>query len=189
VSRFAAIVMGCSAGGLTALQRVLPGLDPGLGVPVVVCCHTASSNVSLLVELLGRLSSLPVVEARERGSIGPGMVHVAPSGYHLLVEEDLHFSLSVDAKVSFARPSIDVLFETAADAWRERVVAVLMTGANADGANGLAAIRRAGGYGVVQDPRDAESDAMPLAGLQIAGADACLPLDAIPALLNELCLS
>ncbi|MGE7138074.1 chemotaxis protein CheB [Luteibacter sp. NPDC031894] len=188
MSRYDAIVMGCSAGGLNALQRMLPALDDQLRAPVVVCCHTGSSNVSLLVELLGRVSALPVVEARERASVDPGTVHVAPAGYHLLVEDDFRFSLSVDAKVSFARPSIDVLFETAAAAWGDRLVAVLMTGANADGADGLAAIRRAGGYAIVQDPRDAEADAMPLAGLRVAGADACLPLDAIPALLNDLCL-
>lgn len=180
--------MGCSAGGFAALQRVLPALDRHLRAPVLVCCHTGSPDVSLLVQLLGRGAALPVVEARERARIAPGTVHVAPSGYHLLVEEDFHFSLSVDAKVSFARPSIDVLFETASDAWRERLVAVLMSGANADGAHGLATVRRAGGYAIVQDPADAESDAMPLAGLAIAGADACVPLDAIPVLLNELCL-
>jgi len=188
MSRYGAIVMGCSAGGFTALQRMLPRLDARLRVPVVVCCHTGSPDVSLLVELLGRSSTLPVAEARERALAEPGIVHVAPSGYHLLVEEDFHFSLSVDAKVAFARPAIDVLFETAADAWGDRLVGVLMTGANADGAHGLAAIRRAGGFAVVQDPDDAESKAMPLAGLHVAGADACLPLDAIAMNLNELCL-
>lgn len=188
MSLYRAIVMGCSAGGFTALQRVLPLLDPRLSVPVVVCSHTGSADVSLMVELLGQVSSLPLAEARERAPVLGGMVHVAPSGYHLLVEGDLRFSLSVDERVSFARPSIDVLFETAADAWRERVIGVLMTGANSDGAHGLAAIRRAGGHAIVQDPDDAESKAMPLAGLRIAGADACLPLDAIAATLNELCL-
>ncbi|WP_448102337.1 chemotaxis protein CheB [Luteibacter jiangsuensis] len=188
MSRYRAIAMGCSAGGLTALQRVLPMLDARLRVPVLVCCHTASTDVSLLVELLGRTSSLPVTEARERTPAAPGVVHVAPSGYHLLVEEDFRFSLSVDARVSFARPSIDVLFEAAAEAWRAGLIAVLMTGANADGANGLATVRRAGGFAIVQDPGDAESDTMPLAGLQVAGADACAPLSSIPAILNELCL-
>lgn len=189
MSRREAIVMGCSAGGLSALQRLLPGLDPGLCVPIVICCHTGSADVSLLVELLARVCRLPVVEAQERAPADPGVVHVSPTGYHLLVEENFHFSLSVDAKVAYARPSIDVLFETAADAWRERLVAVLMTGANSDGANGLAAVRRAGGYAVIQDPAGAEADIMPLAGLEVAGADACLPLDAIAAKLNELCLS
>jgi two-component system chemotaxis response regulator CheB len=189
MSTHQAIVIGCSAGGLSALQRVLPGLDKRLAVPVVICCHTGSSDVSLLVELLARFSALPVVEAQERAPADPGVVHVAPSGYHLLVEPNLHFSLSIDAKVAYARPSIDVLFETAADAWREGLVAVLMTGANSDGANGLRNVREAGGYALVQDPATAEADVMPRAGLERAGADACLPLDAIAARLNELCLT
>ncbi|QWT20449.1 chemotaxis protein CheB [Bacillus sp. NP157] len=189
MSRRVAIAMGCSAGGLAALQHVLPALDPRLAVPIVVCCHTGSSDVSLLVELLARHSALPVAEAAERAPADPGVVHVAPSGYHLLVEPHAHFSLSVDAKVAYARPSIDVLFETAAGAWKDGLVAVLMTGANSDGAKGLLAVRRAGGYAIVQDPANAESDVMPRAGLDIAGADACLPLDAIAQRLNELCLT
>ncbi len=104
------------------------------------------------------------------------------------MEDNFRFSLSVDARVAYARPSIDVLFETAAVAWRERLVAVLMTGANSDGANGIAAVRRAGGYAVVQDPATAEADVMPQAALELAGADACLPLEAIAAKINELCL-
>lgn len=188
MSGYDAIVVGCSAGGLAALQRLLPALDATLRSPVIICCHTGSADVSLLVELLRRVSALPVVEARERAPIVEATVHVAPTGYHLLVEEDLHFSLSVDGRVAYSRPSIDVLFETAADAWRERLVAVLLTGANSDGANGLATVRRAGGYAIVQDPADAESDVMPRAGLDIAGADACLPLDAIAVHLNRLCL-
>jgi two-component system, chemotaxis family, protein-glutamate methylesterase/glutaminase len=183
-----AIAMGCSAGGLAALQHVLPRLDKRLTVPIVVCCHTGSADVSLLVELLARVSALPVVEAAERAPADPGMVHVAPSGYHLLVEPNAHFSLSVDARVTYARPSIDVLFETAAGAWQDGLVAVLMTGANSDGANGLKAVRHAGGYAVVEDPATAASDAMPRAGLDIAGADACLPLDQIAQRLNELCM-
>lgn len=182
-----AIAIGCSAGGLSALQQLLPALDRSLAVPVVICCHTGSADVSMLVELLARASHLPVVEAMERSPADPGVVHVAPSGYHLLVEPDFHFSLSVDAKVTYARPSIDVLFESAADAWHAGLVAVLMTGANSDGAQGLAAVRRLGGYAIVQDPDSAEADAMPRAGLDIAGADACLPLEAIAARLNQLC--
>lgn len=183
-----AIAMGCSAGGLQALQRVLPRLDRRLAVPVVICCHTGSADVSLLVELLGRASPLPVCEAQERSPAAPGVVHVAPSGYHLLVEHDHHFSLSADPRVTYARPSIDVLFETAAEAWHAGLVAVLMTGANSDGAHGLAAVRQRGGFALVQDPATAEADVMPLAGLDMAGADACVPLDAIAAELNRLCL-
>ncbi|MDF3980879.1 chemotaxis protein CheB [Luteibacter sp. PPL201] len=184
-----AIVMGCSAGGLVALERVLAGLDPALRQPIVVCCHTGSPDVSLLVELLHRHSRLPVTEARERERLQPGTVHVAPSGYHLLIEASHRFAISVDPKVAYARPSIDVLFETAAAVWHERLVAVLMTGANSDGALGLKAIRDAGGYAIVQDPATAEVDVMPRAGLDIAGADACVALDAIADALNRLCLS
>lgn len=183
-----AIAMGCSAGGLAALQCVLPALDPRLAVPVVVCCHTGSADVSLLVELLARVSALPVVEAAERAPADPGVVHIAPSGYHLLVEPNAHFALSVDARVTYARPSIDVLFDTAASAWQAGLVAVLMTGANSDGALGLRAVRAAGGYAVVQQPEDAFSDVMPRAGMDIAGADACLPLDQIAKRLNQLCM-
>jgi two-component system, chemotaxis family, protein-glutamate methylesterase/glutaminase len=183
-----AIVIGCSAGGLTALQRLLPRLDPRLTLPVVICCHTGSADVSILVALLARHATLPVVEASERAPVDPGVIHVAPSGYHLLVEPNFHFSLSVDAKVAYARPSIDVLFETAADAWQDGLIAVLLTGANSDGAQGLVAVRRAGGFAIVQDPLTAEVDTMPLAGIEAAGADACLSLDAIAAKLNELCL-
>ncbi|KAF1004227.1 MAG: Chemotaxis response regulator protein-glutamate methylesterase of group 2 operon [Luteibacter sp.] len=189
MSTRSAIAMGCSAGGLLALERVLPGLDPRLPVPVVICCHTGSPDVSLLVELLQHHCPLPVAEARERAAIDPGTVYVAPTGYHLLVESDAHFSLNVDAKVAYSRPSIDVLFETAAAAWQGGLVAVLMTGANSDGAHGLKAVRDAGGYAVIQDPSSAEVDVMPLAGLEVAGADACLPLDAIAAELNRLCMS
>ncbi|MGA7437347.1 MAG: chemotaxis protein CheB [Luteibacter sp.] len=183
-----AIALGCSAGGLAALQCVLPALDKRLVVPVVVCCHTGSADVSLLVELLARVSALPVVEATERAAADPGVIYVAPSGYHLLVEPNAHFSLSVDARVTYARPSIDVLFETAADAWQSGLVAVLMTGANSDGAHGLKAVRKAGGYAIVENPETATSDVMPRAGLDIAGADACLPLDQIAQRLNELCM-
>jgi two-component system, chemotaxis family, protein-glutamate methylesterase/glutaminase len=184
----AAIAIGCSAGGLAALQHVLPSLDRRLAVPVVVCCHTGSADVSLLVELLARVSAIPVVEAAERAPADPGVVHVAPSGYHLLVEPNAHFSLSVDPRVTYARPSIDVLFETAASTWQAGLVAVLMTGANSDGAIGLKAVRDAGGYAIVQAPETAEADVMPRAGLDIAGADACLALDQIAQHLNQLCM-
>ncbi|WP_243649153.1 chemotaxis protein CheB [Luteibacter rhizovicinus] len=180
--------MGCSAGGLTALQHVLAELDPDIPQPILVCCHTGSADVALLCELLARHSRLPVEEARERAPVRGGVVHVAPSGYHLLVEPTLRFALSVDDKVAYSRPSIDVMFESATDAFQGHLVAVLMTGANADGAEGLAYVRRHHGYAVVQDPASAEASAMPQAGLDIAGADACVPLNAIAGTLNRLCL-
>ncbi|HEV7778500.1 MAG TPA: chemotaxis protein CheB [Luteibacter sp.] len=188
MTRPEAIVMGCSAGGLNALNAVLERLDARLPQAIVVCCHTGSSDVGLLCELLAHHSALPVTEAQEREPITGGHVHVAPTGYHLLIEPSRHFALSVDGRVAYSRPSIDVLFESAAEAYRSALVGVVMTGANRDGALGLAEIRSQGGYAIVEDPATAHAAAMPRAALDTAGADACLPLADIAALLNRLCL-
>jgi two-component system chemotaxis response regulator CheB len=183
-----AIVIGCSAGGLTALETLFSALLPNLEQAIVVCCHTGSSTVELMCELLAQHATLPVIEASERASLEAGVIQVAPSGYHLLVETSRRFALSVDERVSYARPSIDVLFESAAEAYREALIGVVLTGANSDGAEGLAWVRRNGGLAIVQDPADAEATAMPTAALEIAGADYCVPLAAIAPLLNRLCL-
>jgi two-component system, chemotaxis family, protein-glutamate methylesterase/glutaminase len=180
------VVVGCSAGGLQALHLLFSGLAPGFPLPLVTVCHTGSEDVSLLCGLLARSSTLPVHEAEERTMPRPGHIYIAPSGYHLLLGREHLFALSVDARVGFARPSIDVLFESAAIAWGGRVAGVVLTGANSDGAAGLAHIRRRGGLGIVQDPQDAEVGTMPAAALAEAGADHCLALAQIPALLNRL---
>lgn len=184
----AAIVLGCSAGGPEALKIVLGGLDPRLPQAVLACCHTGSETVALLCEMLARASSLPVIEAAEREPVRGGTVQVAPAGYHLLVERDLHFTLSVDPRVNLARPSIDVLFASAAAAWRDTLVGVVLSGANADGADGLHELRRLGGCAIVQSPDSALACAMPQAAIDHAGADHCVPLEAIAPLLNRLCL-
>lgn len=188
MKRPAAIVLGCSAGGPDALKTVLGGLDPRLPQPVLVCCHTGSDTVELLCEMLGYASALPVVEAAERRPVRGGVVHVAPAGYHLLVERDRRFALSVDPRVHHVRPSIDVLFTSAVAVWREALIGVVLTGANADGAEGLDLLRRHGGCAIVQSPDSAEASAMPRAALEQAGADHCVSLDAIAPLLNRLCL-
>lgn len=187
MKRPAAIAIGCSAGGLDALRTILSNLDPRLPQPLLVCCHSGGSTVELLCELLARVSTLPVREAAERQLACGGIAHVAPSGYHLLVEENGYFALSVDPRVSHARPSIDVLFASAAEVWRDALVGVVLTGANADGADGLLQLRRQGGCAIVQSPADAFAAAMPQAALGTAGADYCVPLDAIAPLLNRLC--
>ena len=127
--------------------------------------------------------ALPVVEAADKERIERGTVYLAPPDYHLLVEPDRTFALSVDAPVNFSRPSIDVLFESAAFAWRERLLGILLTGANADGADGLARIRTFGGQAWVQDPQTAAAPAMPAAGLERAGADRVLALPEMAAAL------
>lgn len=181
------VVIGCSAGGLRALHVLLSGLAADFPLPLAAVCHTGSDDVSLLCELLARSSALPVQEAAERCVPKSGEIYIAPSGYHLLLGEDGRFALSVDARVGYARPSIDVLFQSAAEACRGRLVGVVLTGANSDGAEGLQQIRSRGGLGIVQRPDDAEASAMPAAALELAGADYCVPLDQIAGLLNRLC--
>ena len=186
-ARASAVVLGCSSGGVRALRTLLAGLARDLPVPLAVVCHTGAEDISTLCDTLSAVSPLPVREARERCPPEPGVVYLAPAGYHLLLGGDGCFALSVDARVHHCRPAIDVLFETAAAHHARQLVGVVLTGANEDGAAGLAAIRRAGGIGIVQDPADAEIAAMPEAALRVAGADHVLPLAAIAPLINQLC--
>jgi len=186
MARLEAIVIGCSAGGLGALKPLLRELAPPFPLPVIVCSHSAEPGTGLLGPLLARHARLPVREAGERWPIEPGAIHLAPAGYHLLIERDRSFSLSVDEPVHYSRPSIDVLFESAADAYGAGLAGVMLTGASPDGAQGLACIRLAGGVAIVQDPADALASTMPQAALDQAGADYCLPLARIAPLLNEL---
>jgi len=188
MKRPAALVLGCSAGGPEALKVVLHGLDPRLPQAVLVCCHTGSETVELLCGMLARASSLPVIEAAEREPVRGGVVQVAPAGYHLLVEQNLHFTLSIDSRVNQVRPSLDILFASAAATWRDSLIGVVLSGANADGADGMRELRRLGGCAIVQEPDSALARAMPQAALDRAGSDHCVPLDAIAPLLNRLCL-
>lgn len=189
MSSTAAIAIGCSAGGVDALKTVIGGLDGSLKQAILVCCHSRSDTVDMLCDVLRRGAALPVIEAVERSDIRPGVVYIAPSGYHLLVESDLHFALSADPRVNHARPSIDVMFNAAAEVWRDTLIGVILTGANADGAEGLQRIRQLGGIAVVQSPHDAAAAAMPQAALDVAGADYCIALHDIAPLLNRLCLA
>ena len=174
-----AIVIGCSAGGLSALRILLEGLPIGLKAAVIIVAHTAPEGPSLLPELLALSCTLPVTEAVELEPALPGHVYIAPPNYHLLIESDFTFSFSVDERVCFVRPSIDVLFFAAADVYRERLIGIILTGANSDGAQGLTAIKKAGGMTLVQEPSTAHSDSMPLAAIATGSVDKVLPLENI----------
>ncbi|MEJ7618139.1 MAG: chemotaxis protein CheB [Pyrinomonadaceae bacterium] len=181
------VVIGASAGGLAAFEQLLPALPETMCPPVVIVQHRGSETRIGLMHYLQRLSRLPVREPEDKQVIEPGQVYLAPSGYHLLVERG-SFALSMSAPVCSARPSIDVLFETAADSYRERVVGMILTGSGRDGAAGLAKIKRCRGFTVVQEPTTAEARFMPEAALALTpNVDRILTLPQICAFLNEVC--
>jgi two-component system, chemotaxis family, protein-glutamate methylesterase/glutaminase len=181
------VVMGASWGGLGALERVLGGLPRGFRTPIAVAQHRSPDGSSEgLARLLSSHSPMPVIDVDDKQPVEPGHVYLAPPDYHLYVEPD-GFALSVDDAVLYSRPSIDVLFESAADLYRDRLIAVILTGANEDGAQGIAAAKRLGGYTIVQNPADAERQEMPRAALRAVDPDQVLSLAAIPGALADLC--
>ena len=174
------IAVGASLGGLHALSTLLGDIRPGLPLPLVIVQHRAiSSDGTGLAQLLCDRTGIAVVEAEDKMPLEPKKVYLAPADYHLLVEERGVLALSTDAPVRSARPSIDVLFETAADAYGSTLLAVLLTGASADGAEGLAAVKARGGRAIVEDPATAECRTMPAAGLAATAVDYVLPLSKI----------
>ena len=180
------VVVGASWGGMRAINELLSGLPSGFGAAVVIAQHRGVTSTGGLAHVLERGSRLPVKDADDKEAIRPGCVYLAPADYHLLVEPGA-FALSVDEQVQYSRPSIDVLFESAADAYGRRAVGILLTGSNDDGAHGLRAIQRRGGLTIAQDPATAEAPAMPAAAINAGAADKVLPLTAIAPLLVELC--
>jgi two-component system chemotaxis response regulator CheB len=171
------VVIGVSAGGLAALRTIMSGLPADFDIPIAVVQHR-SRDSELLCELLQECAPLVVGEANDKEPILPGHVYVGPPDYHLLVEPG-YFVLSTDEPVRFSRPSVDVMFLSAADAYSPDVVGVVLTGANADGARGLRAIVDRGGYALVQDPATAEVAVMPQQALKAVPTACVLPLDRI----------
>lgn len=182
--RYRIVVVGASLGGLRALATLLRALPADFGLPIVIVQHR-SPDASGLAAFLQRYSALAVVEAEDKLGLAPAWVYLAPPDYHVLVD-GTRLALSVDAPLGFARPSIDVLFESAAKAHGPGAVGVILTGASDDGAAGLARIRGRGGLGIVQDPAEAACPVMPRAALVAAGADHVLPLAAIAPTLAAL---
>jgi two-component system chemotaxis response regulator CheB len=171
-----AVVIGASAGGIQALRILLGSLPHGFKPPVFVVQHIAPDRPSTLAELFGNICVLPVLEAEDKQPVRSGTVVFAPPDYHLLVESRETLALSIDEPVKFSRPSIDVLFESAAAVFDEKLLAILLTGASADGSEGLVIVRRAGGKAWVQCPSESAVSTMPESALALAGADAVLRL-------------
>ena len=181
----ALVVVGTSWGGLSALSRLLRRLPDGFTLPLAIVQHRGKEGTSVLRDLLQDCTRLRVREVEDKDTLEPGHVFLAPPDYHLLVEEG-HFALSVDPAVRYSRPSIDVTFSSAADTYGRRLVGVVLTGANDDGARGLRCIVDRGGAAIVQEPTTAESPTMPRAALARVPEAESFPLEAIADRLAEL---
>ncbi len=181
-----AIVIGGSSGAIDALNVLLPALPAGLRAGVIVVLHLPCDRRSLLPDIFGYRCALPVLEAQDQQLIQPGNVYFGPPGYHLLVDRGPRLALSIDPPVNFSRPSIDVLFQSAADCYGDRLLGVLLSGANEDGAEGLAAIHAAGGCTLVQSPASAPVPTMPQAAQALVPSARALTPDEIAAVFAQL---
>ncbi len=181
-----AVVIGASAGGIDALMTLLMGLPASWRLPIVTVLHLPEGRESRLAEVFAPRLTIPVREAEDKRPLAPGTLHFAPPGYHLSIERDRSFSLSCEPPVLFSRPSIDVLMSSAADAYASALAGLLLTGANEDGARGMANIHAQGGFTAVQDPAEAHVPTMPRAALASHTPDVVLPLTELRSLLLRL---
>ena len=182
--RVDAVAIGASAGGIQALSVLLPALPSSLRAAVFIVLHLPRDKPSILAKIFKPKCALPVFEAEDKQPVIPGNIYFAPADYHLLIDQGPQLALSADEPVHHSRPSIDVLFESAADVYKDRLLGIILTGANEDGATGLAAVKDAGGITVVQEPETAQAPQMVRSALALRPADWVLPLDKIAALLQ-----
>ena len=182
---YSAVAIGTSWGGLAALTKLLGALPSDFGIPIVVVQHRSKDSEQLLVQLLQDATDLTVSEIEDKDPLNPGAVHVAPANYHVLID-DGYLSLTIEEPVRFSRPSIDVMFNSLADTYQSAAIGVVLTGANEDGARGLAQIVQRGGRALVQDPKTAEIPIMPAAAIRAVPTAEVLSLDALAPRLIEL---
>ncbi len=183
---YEAVVIGGSAGASEPLRQILGTLGPGFPLPVILVQHLHPEDKGLMAENLAYALRLPVIEVLDKMPVRPGRVYVAPADYHVLVERGRTFALSVEEPVRWSRPSIDVLFESAASVWGSALMAILLSGANEDGAAGLRTVKMRGGKAVAQDPDTAIFRTMPAAGLVEVGIEAALSPQQIGELLQHM---
>jgi two-component system, chemotaxis family, protein-glutamate methylesterase/glutaminase len=179
------VVIGGSAGGLDVILHTLPNIRTDLPLAIVIVLHRKSNNDAALAELLATRTKIPVKEAEEKEPIKAGIIYLAPADYHLLIEEDRTFSFDFSEKVNYSRPSIDVTFDTASEAFGTGLVCILLSGANADGVNGLIAANRRGCIVAVQDPASAEVAFMPQQALQSLRVDHVLNVAQMAPFINK----
>ena len=185
-NQYEAVVIGVSAGGFKALHLLLSSLPESFSVPIIIVQHRMASPDNFMVASFDKKCRLNVKEADEKEKIMAGCVYIAPADYHLLVEKDRTFSLSIEDFVCFSRPSIDVLFDTAADAYKTHLIGIILTGANSDGSQGIRKIKASGGVTIAQDPETAEVNMMPLSAIATKSVDFILALEDISQFLEDL---
>ena len=184
--KYKAIVIGVSTGGLDALREILINLDENFSIPVLIVQHLHAQSDNYFANYLNKLTHLSVKEADEKEHIQSKTVYLAPPNYHLIVEDDKTISLSTDERVNYCRPSIDVLFESAADVYGSNLIGIILTGANSDGANGMLKVKDNGGLLIVQDPKTADVSTMPLSVITQTQVDHVLTLKEIAEFLNRI---
>lgn len=182
---YEAVVMGVSAGGLAALTAILPGLAKKMTQPVIIVQHLSPNSDDFLAIHFDKRCTLRVKEAEDKMPIENRTIYFAPANYHLLVEQDKSFALSTEERVQYSRPAIDVLFETAAEVYQDRLMGIILTGANNDGTQGMKQISAMKGFTIAQSPETSDADAMPQSAID-AGVDAILNLDEIAPFINQM---
>ncbi|GES45887.1 chemotaxis protein CheB [Rhizobium dioscoreae] len=184
--RYEAVVIGASAGGVEALSVILPFIPETFSLPIVVVVHVPPDRRSIMADLFRAKCVLSVTEAEDKQPLVGGTIYFAPPDYHLLIETEGSLALSNEEPILFSRPSIDVLFESAADAYGSRLIAIVLTGANTDGAKGLRAVVDAGGTAIVQNPDNATAAAMPMAAISMVPEAYIMQLSAIREFLGKI---
>jgi two-component system chemotaxis response regulator CheB len=183
---YEAIVIGVSSGGMNALKIIFSALPADFSIPIIIVQHVGANSDSQWINLLNQKSNLNLKEADEKEKIEKGKAYFAPPNYHLMIEKDKTFSLTIDERVNFARPSIDVLFESAAEAYKKKLIGIVLTGSNNDGTKGIKRIKECGGLAIIQDPETAESDYMPKSAIAAIEADYILSLQDMVELLIKI---
>ncbi|HEY8688551.1 MAG TPA: chemotaxis protein CheB [Chitinophagaceae bacterium] len=183
---YEAIVIGVSSGGMNAMKILFSLLPAGFSLPIVIVQHISPRSDNQWIKLLNDKSKLHIKEADEKEKIEPGNIYIAPPNYHLMIERDKTFSLTIDERVNFARPSIDVLFESAAEAYNNKLIGVVLTGSNNDGTKGIKRIKECGGLAIIQNPETAESSYMPASAIAAIKPDYILSLEDITELLIKI---
>jgi len=184
--RFEAVIIGGSAGSFPVVTKILESIPASFPLPLIMCLHRLKDKREGFKEALEIKSQLPVEEPNDKDRITPGMAFLAPANYHLLVEDRQTFSLATTEMVQYSRPSIDVLFESAADVYQDALLAIILSGANRDGAQGMRRVKNKGGYALVQDPKLSAMTTMPEAAIHSTSIDQVLSVDAIIAFLSQL---